>query len=75
MRYFTGLLPLLKVRTLPCFLYEKLPNNPSYYKSDALYAIYLIGIYYIIDLKINFRYNYESVFFLLNLLRQVSLSL
>lgn len=43
-------------------------SQRTHLKSDALYVIYLKGIYYIIDLKTNFRYNCELVFFLLKLL-------
>lgn len=70
MRYFIG--PLLKVRTLLCLPLLKAPNNPSYYNSGVVYVIYLKGRYYVMDLKINFRYNYESIFFLLKLLPWVS---
>lgn len=56
-RYFMGFVPLLKSRTLPYFLLLKVANNPSYHKSDALYVIYLKCIYYVTDLKINFRNN------------------
>lgn len=52
------------------FLYKTLPNNPSY-MSDTLYPmypLYLKVIYYVIDVRINFRYSVESILLLLKLL-------